>query len=107
VSMFCFTCIGLGFACLLKTIRIYTMTISILGVGLMFVSGIIIPVDAMPAWEKLLAKAMPMYYSADAFRGVILGTPADYVRDLLVLSAWAVAGLATAAILLNKRRAML
>ena len=107
VSMFCFTCIGLGFACLLKTIRIYTMTISILGVGLMFVSGIIIPVDAMPTWERLLAKALPMYYSADAFRGVILGTPADYVRDLSVLAVWAVAGLTTAAILLNKRRAML
>ncbi len=106
-SMFCFTCIGLGAACLLKTIRIYTMTVSILGVGLMFVSGIIIPVDGMPTWEKLLAKALPMYYSADAFRGVILGTPADYLRDILVLATWAVAGLATAAILLNKRRAML
>jgi hypothetical protein len=29
VSMFCFTCIGLIVACLLRTIRIYTMTISI------------------------------------------------------------------------------
>ncbi|MBI4532461.1 MAG: ABC transporter permease [Candidatus Melainabacteria bacterium] len=107
LSMFCFTCIGLGFACLLKTIRIYTMTVSILGVGLMFVSGIIIPVEAMPGWEQIGAKSLPMYYSADAFKGVMLGTPADYLRDAIVLFLWGCIGLTVAAILLNRRRAHL
>ncbi|SRR5579875_627002 len=107
LSMFCFTCLGLGAACLLKTIRIYTMTVSICGVGLMFVSGVVIPVDAMPDWEQVCARAMPMYYSADAFKGVMLGTPADFGRDALVLFGWAIAGLAIAVVLLGKRRAVL
>lgn len=106
-SMFCFTCLGLGAACMLKTIRIYTMTISIVGVALMFVSGIIIPVEAMPQWEQIGAKALPMYYSADAFKGVMLGIPADYVRDISVLLGWAVIGLSVASILLNRRKAAL
>jgi len=107
ISMFCFTCIGLGFACMLRTIRIYTMTVSILGVALMFVSGVVIPVEAMPFWEQIGARSLPMYYSADAFKGVMLGTPADYWRDALVLFAWGCAGLTVASILLNRRRATL
>jgi ABC-2 type transport system permease protein len=105
--MFCFTCIGLGAACLLRTIRIYTMTVSIVGVALMFVSGIIIPVDAMPGWEQVEARLFPMYYSADAFKGVMLGVPADYYRDVFALLAWASAGLVCATILLRSRKAAL
>jgi ABC-2 type transport system permease protein len=107
LSMFCFTCIGLAFACVLKTIRIYTMTVSILGVALMFMSGIIIPVEAMPDWEQLAARAMPMFYSADAFKGVMLGVPADIARDLVVLAVWGGVGMLVAATLLSKRRATL
>lgn len=107
LSMFCFTCLGLGAACILKTIRIYTMVISIAGVALMFASGIIIPVEAMPAWERICAKALPLYYSADAFKGVMLATPANYWRDAAVLLAWAIAGLTLATLLLRRRKAAL
>jgi ABC-2 type transport system permease protein len=105
LSTLCFTCIGLGAACVLRTIRIYTMTVSIMGVALMFVSGIIIPVEAMPKWEQLGAKFFPMYYSTDAFKGVMLGVPADYYRDVLALLAWAAGGLIIATIILNSRKA--
>jgi ABC-2 type transport system permease protein len=106
-SMFAFTCMGLGVACLLKTIRVYTMTVSIFGVALMFVSGIIIPVEAMPTWEQVGAKIFPMYYSADAFKGVMLGTPAHYSLDAVVLTVWACLGLGFAILLLNRRQAAL
>ncbi len=107
VSVLSFTCLGLAAACLLRTIRIYTMTVSIAGVALMFVSGIIIPVEAMPKWEQFCALALPMYYSADAFRGVMLGTPADYLRDVGVLLIWACVGLAISSMLLYQRKAAL
>lgn len=107
LSTFCFTCLGLGAACLLKTIRIYTMTVSILGVALMFVSGVVIPVETMPFWEQVGAKAFPMYYSADAFKGVMLGTPANFLNDAIALLSWASIGLIAAVILLNQRRATL
>jgi ABC-type polysaccharide/polyol phosphate export permease len=107
LSMFCFTCIGLGVACFLRTIRIYTMVISICGVALMFASGIVIPVEAMPRWEQITAMSMPMYYSADAFKGVMLGTPAYYVRDVIVLVAWALGGLSVATVFLTRRNAVI
>ncbi len=107
LTMFTFTCIGLGAACVLRTIRIYTMSISIVGVALMFVSGIVMPVEAMPTWEQICAKVLPMYYAADSFKGVMLGTPASYMRDSMVLVGWACAGLALAVVMLNQKKAAL
>jgi hypothetical protein len=107
LTTFSFTCIGLAAACLLKTIRIYTMTVSIFGVALMFMSGIMIPVEAMPAWEQCCARLFPMYYSADAFKGVMLDLPAHYSRDVMVLLAWACLGLIISTILLRNRKAQL
>jgi ABC-type multidrug transport system permease subunit len=83
------------------------MTISIVGVALMFVSGVVMPVEAMPIWEQVCAKTLPMFYAADAFKGVLLGTPAAYLRDSLILTAWAVAGLILATAILNQRKAAL
>lgn len=107
LSMFCFTCLGLLVACFLRTIRIYTMTISIAGVALMFVSGVVVPVEGMPLWEQCFAQAFPMYYAADAFKGVILAVPAEYGRDCIVLIAWAAVTLSLAAIMLRRRQAAL
>ncbi len=107
ISMFCFACLGLGVASLLRTIRIYTMTISIFGVAVMFVSGIIVPVEGMPLWEQYFARSFPMYYAADAFKGVMLGIPAHYGLDVLVLTAWAIVGMSIATLLLKHRQAAL
>ena len=73
----------------------------------MFISGIIVPLEAMPAWEQSIARCMPLYYAADAFKGVFLDTPAHYWQDAFVLSAWSVSGLLMAAYLLSKRQAAL
>ena len=104
LSVLCFTCIGLGVACCVRTIRVYNMIVSVAGVALMFVSGVVTPVEAMPTWEQVIAKALPMYYSADAFRGVMLAMPAQYFCDALVLLTWASLGLLTATILLHQRK---
>ena len=107
LSMFCFTCMGLGVACLLKTIRVYTMTITVFGVAIMFVSGIILPVEGMPVWEQFIAYSFPMYYAADAFKGIMLSIPADYTRDVIVLGGWSLVGLTFASVLLSRRKAVL
>jgi len=104
LSSFTYTCLGLTAACLLKTIRVYAMTVSILGVALMFLSGVMIPVEAMPPFEKTIAYIFPMFYSADAFKGIMLNMPASYERDILVLLAWSLFGLATSIALLVRRK---
>ena len=105
LSVFTFACVGLSFACLLKTIRVYTMTVTILGVALMFVSGIITPMKAMPIWEQKIASFLPMYYAADLTKGVILSTPADFSKDILILLSWALLGLAFSRAVLTRSKA--
>jgi hypothetical protein len=48
-----------------------------------------------------------MYYSADAFKGVMLGTPSHYGQDALVLLVWSVISLIFATIVLHERKAAL
>jgi ABC-type polysaccharide/polyol phosphate export permease len=83
------------------------MTVSIAGVALMFASGIVAPIECMPKWEAAIATAMPMYYVADAFKGAMIGTPAHFLRDALVILAWGCGALGVATFLLNKRQAVL
>jgi len=54
---------------------------------MMFVSGILFPIDQMPAWLQLIGKAMPLYYAADALRKVIIlnASLAAIMPDVFIL----------------------
>ena len=54
---------------------------------MMFVSGILFPIDQMPAWLQTVGKGMPLYYAADALRKVIiLNAPLTAIMpDVLIL----------------------
>ena len=54
---------------------------------MMFVSGILFPIDQMPTWLQSVGKAMPLYYAADALRKVIiLNAPLTAIMpDVLIL----------------------
>ena len=47
------------------------MTI-ILQFPMMFISGILFPIDQLPGWLQDIGKALPLYYAADALRKVII-----------------------------------
>ena len=54
---------------------------------MMFVSGILFPIDQMPTWLQTVGKGMPLYYAADALRKVIiLNAPLTAIMpDVLIL----------------------
>ena len=83
------------------------MTVSIAGVAIMFASGIIVPIEGMPQWEQVFAQSFPMYYCADAFKGVMLSIPAHYALDAVVLVAWSLVGLLFSFVMLRRRQASL
>jgi ABC-2 type transport system permease protein len=62
------------------------MTI-ILQFPMMFISGILFPIDQLPGWLQLIGKALPLYYAADALRKVIIlnATLAAIMPDVLIL----------------------
>jgi ABC-2 type transport system permease protein len=42
---------------------------------LLFVSGLFVPIDALPAWGRLLAYASPLTYTKDLCEGAMGGAP--------------------------------
>ena len=39
---------------------------------MMFISGILFPIDQLPVWMQYIGKALPLYFAADALRKVII-----------------------------------
>jgi ABC-2 type transport system permease protein len=59
----------------------------ILQFPMMFISGILFPIDQLPGWMQYIGKAMPLYYAADALRKVIIlnASLATIMPDILIL----------------------
>jgi ABC-2 type transport system permease protein len=65
------------------------MTI-ILQFPMMFISGILFPIDQLPGWMQYIGKALPLYYAADALRKVIIlnASLSVIMPDVLILVAY-------------------
>jgi ABC-2 type transport system permease protein len=71
---------------------------------LMFVSGVLVPIDQMPAWGRWVAPFSPLTYAADLLRGG-LGELRFFTAwvDALALTAFAVGFIALARALHRRR----
>ena len=67
-----------------ETAQMMTM---LLQFPMMFISGILFPIDSLPTWMQYIGKGMPLYYAADALRKVIIlnASLTDITPDLLIL----------------------
>jgi len=67
-----------------ETAQMMTM---LLQFPMMFISGILFPVDQLPGWMQYIGKGLPLYYAADALRKVIIlnANLANIMPDVLVL----------------------
>lgn len=63
----------------------------ILAFVLMFVSGALTPVAAMPLWARVLGACTPTYYAVRLMRAVMTGTETVLPRDAVALALWAAA----------------
>jgi ABC-2 type transport system permease protein len=70
-----------------ETAQMMTM---ILQFPMMFISGILFPIDQLPGWMQYIGKALPLYYAADALRKVIIlnASLSAITPDLLILIAY-------------------
>ena len=70
-----------------ETAQMMTM---ILQFPMMFISGILFPIDQLPGWMQYIGKALPLYYAADALRKVIIlnASLSAIMPDVLILIAY-------------------
>ena len=83
------------------------MMTTLLQFPMMFLSGILFPIDQLPVPVQYIGKAFPLYYAADALRKVvILNASVNIIMpDLLVLLAYSVVTMAIAVPIFNKAMA--
>jgi ABC-2 type transport system permease protein len=65
------TVLGAVVAVLIRRARTFTMVLSVLMTPLIFLSGLMFPVAAMPAWMSWLTLADPLTYAVDAMRHAV------------------------------------
>jgi ABC-2 type transport system permease protein len=57
---------------------------------MMFLGGVFVPVEALPAWLQIVARALPLTYSVEAIRRALAGAPLSAAAlDLTALLAFA------------------
>ena len=75
-----------------------TMMMMLLQFPMMFLSGILFPMDQLPGWLQWVGKALPLYYAADALRKVmVLSANFNQIfMDVAVLALYSVTTLGIA-----------
>lgn len=97
------------FACLSMTLAgLVRNRDRLMGIGqaitmpLFFASNALYPVDVMPQWLRWLSAVNPLSYEVNALRGLLIGTPSNWLVDIGVLIIAAVLGVAAASALLRR-----
>jgi len=83
------------------------MMTTLLQFPMMFLSGILFPIQQLPVAVQYIGKAFPLYYAADALRKVvILNASVNIIMpDLVVLLAYSIATMAIAVPIFNRAMA--
>jgi len=83
------------------------MMTTLLQFPMMFLSGILFPINQLPVPVQYIGKTFPLYYAADALRKVvILNANVNIIMpDLLVLLAYSVVTMAIAVPIFNRAMA--
>lgn len=97
LAAFCFSALGLLFSVLPSSMPSSIMLLSTLvKFPLLFISGIIIPLEKMPVLGRILASISPLTYFVDLMRGTFQGF--NYYSSLLNLISLIVSGMVFLAI---------
>jgi len=74
------------------------MMMMLLQFPMMFLSGVVLPIEQLPNWLQSIGKMLPLYYAADALRKVIVLSASftDILLDVIVLIVYAAVTLGVA-----------
>jgi lipooligosaccharide transport system permease protein len=99
-----FASIALVFNALAKGYDFFTYYFTLVITPMTFLSGVYFPVAQMPGWLQSVAQVLPMTAAVDLVRPLVLGeAPAEVLRPLLVLVAYAAGGYYLALVLTRRR----
>jgi len=103
--------VGLSFAgialvvtAVAKSYDMFTYFFSLLVMPMMLISGVFFPAEQLPQAVRVIGELLPLAHATALARGLAVGAPLDHVAlHLVVIAAYAAAGLAAANHLIAKR----
>jgi lipooligosaccharide transport system permease protein len=99
-----FASIALVFNALAKGYDFFTYYFTLVLTPMTFLSGVYFPIHQMPGWLQAIAQVLPLTAAVELVRPLMIGqVPADIVRPLLVLAAYALGGYYLALVLTRRR----
>ena len=99
-----FASIALVFNALAKGYDFFTYYFTLVLTPMTFLSGVYFPISQMPGWLQSVAQVLPLTAAVDIVRPLMIGqVPADIVRPLAVLAAYALGGYYLALVLTRRR----
>lgn len=86
-----FSSLGIAVASRMSSMEGFQMLVNLLVMPLQFVSGIFFPVQRMPDWMQVIARANPLTYAVDGMRYWLTGRSLyDPVLDMVLLAVLAI-----------------
>jgi len=99
-----FASIGLVFNAVAKGYDFFTYYFTLVITPMTFLSGVYFPIAQMPPWLQGVAEVLPLKAAVDLVRPLVLGMwPAEPLRPLLILTAYAACGYYLALVLTRRR----
>jgi lipooligosaccharide transport system permease protein len=99
-----FASIALVFNAIAKSYDFFTYYFTLAVTPMTFLSGVYFPIEQLPGWLQAVAYALPLTAAVELVRPLIIGAwPADWVRPLATLAAYAAAGYYIALVLTRRR----
>ena len=99
-----FASIALVFNALAKGYDFFTYYFTLVLTPMTFLSGVYFPINQMPGWLQTVAQVLPLTAAVEIVRPLMIGDmPAEIVRPLAVLLAYALGGYYLALVLTRRR----
>jgi len=103
IGAFAFSALGMLFAAAAKDMPTANMSLTALRLPMIFISGVFIPIQALPLQLRVVSYLTPLTYVIDALREAMMVPSILFAIDLLVLLAWVIVLQAVAVVVLNKK----
>lgn len=100
---FAFSALGMLFAAAAKDVPTANISLTALRLPMIFISGVFVPIQALPLQLRVISYLTPLTYVVDSLREAMVVPNIWVAIDLGVLLAWAVILHALAVIVLNKK----
>jgi lipooligosaccharide transport system permease protein len=99
-----FASIALVFNALARGYDFFTYYFTLVLTPMMFLSGVFFPIEQMPPALRWVAAVLPLTSAVELIRPLVIGQwPAQWLRPLAVLAAYAVVGYYLAVVLTRRR----